>query len=96
METLINCGLDIIVDKKSHANAYYVGERVFQIEELQVLADAVASSKFLSLKKSNELIKKLQSLTSVHNLKTLKRSIYVEDRVNRITSYNVCYTKLLR
>lgn len=79
--TLASVGLDIVVDKRGHSNVYYVGSRLFQDEELLVLADAVASSKFLTVKKSNELIKKLQSLTSKHNATNLRRSIYVGNRV---------------
>ena len=63
------------------SNAYSVGNRAFEVVELQLLADAVASSKFLTKKKSNELIKKLQGFTSKYNAKHLKRDIYVENRV---------------
>ncbi len=83
--TLIESGLDVVVEKLGHSNVYYVGSRVFQEEELLVLADAVASSRFLTQKKSNELIKKLQSLTSRHNAQHLKRTVYVG---NRAKTYN--------
>lgn len=83
--TLIESGLDVVVEKLGHSNVYYVGSRVFQEEELLVLADAVASSRFLTQKKSNELIKKLQSLTSKHNAQHLKRTVYVG---NRAKTYN--------
>ena len=59
IETLCLSGMDILIDKVGHSNAYYVASRHFQDEELLVLADAVASSKFLTVKKSNELIKKI-------------------------------------
>ena len=64
IKTLCDSGMDIVTVKDGHSNAYYLGERTFQQEELFVLADAIASSKFLTKKKSQELIKKLQSLTS--------------------------------
>lgn len=83
--TLIGSGLSIETTKKGHANAYYVSERLFEQEELFVLADAVASSKFLTQKKSKDLIEKLQKLTSKENAKSLYRSIYVE---NRVKTYN--------
>ena len=83
--TLIDAGLDVVVEKIGHSNVYYVGSRVFQEEELLVLADAVASSRFLTQKKSNELIKKLQSLTSKHNAQRLRRTVYVG---NRAKTYN--------
>lgn len=83
--TLIESGLDVVVEKLGHSNVYYIGSRIFQDEELLVLVDAVASSRFLTQKKSNELIKKLQSLTSRHSAQQLKRSIYV---ANRVKNYN--------
>lgn len=81
ISTLSDSGLDICVERRGHSNVYYIGSRLFQDEELIVLADAVASCKFLTQKKSNELIKKLQSLTSVNNAKKLKRTVYVGNRV---------------
>lgn len=92
INTLTTYGLDIVVAKKAHANTYYVGSRTFQYEELQVLADAVASSKFITTKKSNDLIKKLQKLTSVHKSKDLRRTVYIEGRVktfNEQIYYNI-------
>ncbi len=85
IEALIDSGLDVVVERQGHANVYYVGSRLFEDEELSVLADAVASSKFLTQKKSNELIKKLQQLTSVYNAQRLKRTVYV---ANRAKTYN--------
>ncbi len=81
IETLALSGLDIVTEKAGHSNYYYVASRLFQDEELLVLADAVASSKFLTVKKSDELIKKLQSLTSRYKGQQLRRSIYVNGRV---------------
>lgn len=79
--TLAGSGLSIEVTKKGHSNAYYISERLFSTEELFVLADAVASSKFLTQKKSSELIEKLQRLTSIQQGKSLRRQIFVENRV---------------
>lgn len=89
--TLIDTGLDIVVDKRGHSNVYYVGSRLFQDEELLVLADAVSSSKFLTVKKSNELIKKLQTLTSKYSATRLKRSIYVGNRAKTFNE-SIYYT----
>ncbi len=89
---LTTYGLDIVVSKRSHSNTYYVASRTFQDEELQVLANAVASSKFLTNKKSNEFIKKLEKLTSIYNAKELKRTIYIEGRVKNFNEqiyYNI-------
>lgn len=78
--TLCDSGINLEVTKIGHSNAYFLANRLFQDEELFLLADAVSSSKFLTIKKSNELIKKLQSLTSDYKAKQLRRSIYVDNR----------------
>lgn len=80
IKTLSDSGLDIVTVKDGHSNAYYLGARVFQDEELFVLADAVASCRFLTKKKSQELIKKIQTLTSEYKAKNLRRLIYVDNR----------------
>lgn len=81
IEALAHSGLDVVTEKAGHSNYYYVASRLFQDEELLVLADAVASSKFLTQRKSDELIKKLQTLTSRYKGQRLRRSIHVNGRV---------------
>ena len=80
IKTLCDSGMDIEITKDGHSNAYYLGNRLFQDEELFVLCDAVASSRFLTKKKSAELIKKIQTLTSEYKAKQLRRLIYVDNR----------------
>ena len=82
--TLSDSGLPLETTKSGHSNAYFLADRLFQDEELFLLVDAVASSKFLTIKKSNELIGKLQKLTSDYKAKQLKRSIYVDNRTKSI------------
>ena len=83
--TLCGSGLSLETKKIGHSNAYFLEKRLFDDVELFLLADAVASSKFLTIKKSNELIAKLQTLTSDYKAKQLRRSIHVE---NRTKSFN--------
>lgn len=66
---------------KSRQNKYYYDDRLFDVPELKLLIDAVSSSKFITEKKSKELIKKLVSLASDHNAEKLRRHITVEGRV---------------
>ena len=90
--TLCDSGLNLETTKVGHSNAYFLADRLFQDEELFLLVDAVASSKFLTIKKSNELITKLQKLTSDHKAKQLRRSIYVDNRTkafNEAIYYNI-------
>ena len=44
IKTLCDSGMDIEITKDGHSNAYYLAQRLFQDEELYVLADAVASA----------------------------------------------------
>jgi len=89
--TLCDSGLNLEVTKQGHSNAYFLADRLFLDEELFLLADAVASSKFLTIKKSNELIQKLQTLTSDHKAKQLRRSIYVDNRTKTFNEH-IYYT----
>lgn len=80
IRTLIDSGMNIETVKVGHSNAYYLGERMFADVELLILADAVASSRFLSVSKSNQLLKKLQKLTSRHKAGQLNRCIHITKR----------------
>lgn len=91
IESLKTFGIDILC-RKSKAYGYYIASRSFELAELKLLADAVASSKFITEKKSKELIKKIGSLTSSHEAKQLVRQIYVNGRVKAMNEkiyYNV-------
>ena len=61
IETLQKFGLDV-QQKKGKNPGYYVGARDFELPELKLLVDAVQSSKFITEKKSKELIAKLEKL----------------------------------
>ena len=52
-----------------------------QLPELRLLADSVQSSRFITRKKSLELIAKLEGLTSVHQAKELRRQAVVKNRI---------------
>jgi hypothetical protein len=56
LEALRFYGLDIVQSGEGKAAAYYAGERTFELPELKLLVDSVQSSKFITLKKSRELI----------------------------------------
>lgn len=91
LEALRIFGLDI-VSVKAKATGYLVAGRTFQLPELKLLADAVASAKFITEKKSRELIRKIESLTSIYEAKQLQRQVYVLGRVKAMNEqiyYNV-------
>ena len=93
IENLRSFGIDI---EKNNARtcAYYVASRSFELPELKLLVDAVQSSKFITHKKSTELIHKIGQLTSVYEARQLKRQVYITNRiktVNECIYYNVDY-----
>ena len=53
----------------------------FDLPELKLLVDAVQSSKFITKEKSEELIKKLEDLTSRENAKQLQRQVFIYNRI---------------
>lgn len=80
IDALKESGLDI-VSTKSKTVRYYVGNREFQLSEVKLLIDAVGCSRFFTLKKTEELISKLECLTSVYQADLLKRQVFVKNRV---------------
>lgn len=80
IEALKTYGLDII-SVRGDKSGYYVASRDFELPELKLLADAVTSSRFLTEKKSSELLKKIESLSSVYQAKQINRQVYIADRV---------------
>lgn len=91
IETLQQYGMDIIYQKES-PSGYYVGERFFELPELKLLVDVVQASKFITHKKSTELIKKIESLASKFDAKHLQRQVFVTNRIktmNESIYYNV-------
>ena len=83
-------GLDICkVHSKKHG--YFLGSREFELPELRLLVDAVQSARFITPKKSKELIQKLERLTSINLSKNLHRQVYIEDRI-KCTNEEIYYT----
>ncbi len=92
IEDLCHFGIDVIKERRNRNCYYYIGNRSFELPELKLLVDSVQASKFITVKKSNELINKLESLTSKHEAKQLQRQVYVAERVktmNETIYYNV-------
>lgn len=80
LDTLRECGMDVVSARQGSSTVYFVGEREFQLPELKLLVDAVQSSRFITRHKSEQLIRKLEQLTSRHQAKQLQRSVYVWGR----------------
>ncbi len=85
-------GYDIMGEPEKGSFHYRLVNREFELAELKLLVDAVQFSKYITEKKSNELIKKLESLASKYEAKTLQRQVYVSGRIksmNESIYYNV-------
>lgn len=83
IECLRTFDYDIICQKGQNPG-YYIGKRDFELAELKLLVDSVQASKFITKKKSNELIKKIEGLTSNHKAKELQRQVYTAYRVKTL------------
>ena len=78
----INLARNCWVSQIRGANYYYhVGNKQFEIAELKLLVDAIQSSKSISEKKSEELIRKLAGMASKYEAAQLKRQVVVQGRV---------------
>lgn len=87
---LHDCGLHI-EHYESTQNKYYYDGQTYDLAELKVLIDAIASSKFITQRKSEELIAKLLTLTNDYHAAKLRRHIYALNRVksDNESGYNI-------
>ena len=90
METLRRFGLDVQC-RKGRSPGWFLGDRPFQLAELKLLVDAVQSSRFITQRKSGQLIHKLESQASLHQARQLQRQVYVDRRVKTMNE-SVYYT----
>ena len=88
---LMDYGVDLIT-KPGKNGGYYIASRNFELPELKLLIDAVQSSKYLTEKKSRELIEKLCAQCNEQDASLMKRNVLVSGRVksmNETIYYNV-------
>ena len=92
IEALQCFGLDIVQTGSGRSCGYYVAHRNFELPELKLLVDSVQSSKFITHKKTAALIKKIETLASIHEAQLLNRQVFVKNRIktmNESIYYNV-------
>ena len=70
---------------------YHVVERPFELPELKLLVDAIQSSKFITERKTNALIRKLEKLVSKYEAMKLQRQVYVSGRIKTMNE-SIYYT----
>ena len=91
IETLQEMGYDIL-QQRGRSGGYCLATRTFQLPELKLLADAVQASRFITRKKSEQLIRTLSRFASEWQAADLKRQVFASSRVktmNESIYYNV-------
>lgn len=91
IRTLQDFGIDIVM-RKSKTCEYFLGSRLFETSELKILIDSIQSSKFITKKKSESIIKRLKQLASKPQSRKFSGQIYIYDRIkamNECILYNV-------
>lgn len=80
VDTLIDAGFDIIIDK-TFSNTFCYGTKVFELPEIKLLIDAISSSRFITVEKSEQLIKKLALFAGPSEEKKLTARIHTVERI---------------
>ena len=91
-EELTKYGVEIISQKKEKKVKYFMADRKFEIAELKMLVDSVLASKYISEKKTENLIKKIEGFASKYQAHELQRQVYIQGRTktrNESVLYNV-------
>ena len=88
IELLKQFGMDIET-VKSTQNKYHLVSREFDVAELKLLIDAVESSKFISAKKSEQLVAKISKFAGSHKGSELKRNIFPEGRIKPVNEQSL-------
>jgi len=81
LQDLEKLGVEVIGEQIGRDYYYHVAGRQFELAELKLLVDAIQSSKFITARKSSELIGKLESLASKYEAKKLQRQVFVNGRI---------------
>ena len=88
LSSLEDFGMDVRNkdDEEGRVKTYKLLDREFELPEIKLIIDSVASSKFLTEKKSETLIKKLGKLVSEHQRKELRRQVRVMGRAKTMNN----------
>lgn len=90
-QELEKAGYEILGERRGNSYEYSLVSRDFELPELKLLVDSVQASRFITEKKSRELIKKLGTLTSRYNAGKLKRELMYSGRVKTMNE-SIYYT----
>lgn len=92
LKDLEKLGIEVEGEPVGKTFHYHVISHRFELPELKLLVDAIQSSKFITERKSRQLIKKLEGFVSEYEAKQLQRQVYVSGRIktmNESIYYNV-------
>lgn len=84
-------GIEVEGEPVGNRYHYHVVSRPFELAELKLLVDAIQSSKFITERKTNALIKKLERLVSKYEAMKLQRQVYVSGRIKTMNE-SIYYT----
>lgn len=87
IETLRVMGMNIEGVSVDRGYEYRLLNHDFELAELKLLVDAIQSSRFITAKKSNELIVKLEKLASRYEAVQLQRQVFVTDRIKAVNEH---------
>jgi len=74
-------GLEVAKQKTGNRHEYKVlSGRHYQLAEVKLMVDAIQSTRFITKKKTDELIKKLEKEVSINEAKELRRTVFIEKR----------------
>ena len=90
IELLQVYGFNIVVEKNGRENTYALVEREFELAEVKMLIDVIQASKFLTAKKSHDLILKLKKLASKQQAQKIQRQVYSFEE-NKYMNENIYY-----
>ena len=91
IEQLTDYGFDIIKTRFPRTG-YFLAAREFETPEIYLLADAVRTAKFITPKKTRELVAKLQNMLSVYQTGGIENGIYIDTELkcnNEEIFYNI-------
>lgn len=80
IKAMIAAGINIETVTGTQTRYSYV-DHPFELAELKLLIDAVEASKFITAEKSEDLVRKLTSMTSRGSAEDLKRQLYTAGRI---------------
>lgn len=91
LRDLEKLGIEVEGETAGNRYHYHVVDRPFELPELKLLVDAIQSSKFITERKTNALIRKLEKLVSKYEAMKLQRQVFVSGRIKTMNE-SIYYT----